>query len=290
MANQSKILITGATGNIGSELIRILSGAGVHFNAMVRSGSDNKALSDLPGCSVIEGNFNEPESIALALTGVDKAFLLTNSSELAEQQQLNFVTAAKRAGVKHIIKLSQWAADMNSPVRFLRYHAVVEKAIKESGMTYTMLRPNLFMQGLLGFRDTIIKQGQFFGAVGNARISVVDIRDIARVAAAAITSAGHGNKIYNLTGLEALTHAEMADKLSTATGRKIDFVDIPPKVLREILLSVGFPEWQADGLVEDYAHYKLGEAAEVHDDVFKATGGKPISFSSFAADYSQLFL
>lgn len=289
MTHQAKILITGATGNIGGELIKILSETGVHFNAMIRSGSENKAISDMPGCSVVEGDFNDPESVAVALTGMDKAFLLTNSSELAEQQQLDFVIAAKKAGVKHIIKLSQWAADIHSPVRFLRYHAVVENAIKESGMAYTILRPNLFMQGLLGFRGTIIGQNQFFGAVGSARISLIDIRDIARVAAAALTAAGHENKIYNLTGPEALTHAEMADKLSVATGRKIDFVDISPKVLREILLSVGFPGWQAEGLVEDYAHYKLGEAAEVKNGVFEATGGETINFSTFAADYSHLF-
>jgi uncharacterized protein YbjT (DUF2867 family) len=290
MTQQAKILVTGATGSIGDQLTGILSASGIHFSAMIRPGTHKRAIYDLPGCTVVEGDFNDPESVAAALTGVDKAFLLTNSSELAEKQQLDFLSAAKKAGVRHIVKLSQWAADLHSPVRFLRYHAVVENAIKDSGLAYTFLRPNLFMQGLLGFRETIIKQNQFYGAVGSARISMIDIRDIACVAAAALTSPGHEGKIYNLTGPEALTHNEMADKLSAATGRKIGFVDISPEVLKKIVLSVGFPEWQADGLIEDYAHYKLGEAAELKNGVFEATGKKPLDFSAFAADHASLLM
>jgi uncharacterized protein YbjT (DUF2867 family) len=119
--------------------------------------------------------------------GVDRAFLLTNSSEQAEDQQSAFVAVAQSAGVKHIVKLSQWAADKDSPVRFLRYHAAVERIIKESGLAFTFLRPNLFMQGLLAFRETIVGQGKFFAAAGDTKISAVDVRDIAAVATAALT-------------------------------------------------------------------------------------------------------
>jgi uncharacterized protein YbjT (DUF2867 family) len=269
------ILITGATGNIGSALRKL-----VPAHTMVR---ETKRPED------IYGDFNDGKSIEKALQGIDKAFLLTNSTEQAEQQQLNFVDLAKKAGVKHIVKLSQWAADVNSPVRFLRYHAVVENKIKDSGMAYTFLRPNLFMQGLLGFKNPIVHQHQFFAAVGEAKISMIDIRDIAAVAAAALTEEGHENKIYNLTGPEAITHTQIAATLSAALGKTISFVDVPPAAMKGALLQVGFPEWQAEGLIEDYAHYAKGEAAAITPDVERVTGKLARTFADFARDYAPAF-
>jgi len=289
MSQKANILITGATGNIGRELTRYLSQKAVPFRVMVRSRNDIAELSALPGADITEGNFNDPGSLENALKGIEKAFLLTNSSELAEQQQSTFVDIAQKTGLKHMVKLSQWAADIHSPVRFLRYHAAIENQIRESGMAYTFLRPNLFMQGLLGFRETIIKKGQFYGALGEAKISVIDVRDIAAAAGEALTDSRHEGKTYNLTGPESLTHSQLAEKLSAATGRPVQFVDITPEMLRDILFSVGFPVWQADGLVEDYAHYKLGEASEVQTGVKEATGHEPRSFDSFAKDHAFLF-
>ena len=186
----STILLTGATGSVGRELTKTLSAQKVPFRAMVRSRTGAEAVAVLEGAEVAIGDFNNAKSIANALEGVHRAFLLTNSSEQAEVQQATFVDVASRVGVKHIVKLSQWAADPASPVRFLRYHAAVEQKIRESGMAYTFLRPNLFMQGLLAFRETIAAQGQFFAAAGDAKISAVDVRDIAAVAAAALTERG----------------------------------------------------------------------------------------------------
>ena len=134
--------------------------------------------------------------------------------------------------MRHIVKLSQLAADPGSPVRFLRYHAAVEQAIRASGLAYTFLRPNLFMQGLLGFRASIVAEGRFFAAAGDAKISAVDVRDIAAVAAAALTE-GHEGRTYDITGPEALTHAEMAERLSAALGRRVEFVDVPPDAMRQ---------------------------------------------------------
>lgn len=263
------ILITGATGNIGSELVKLMEGQNIR--TMARSQGT--------------GDFNDPASIEKALQGIERAFLLTNSSEQAEQQQLGFVELAKKAGVKHIVKLSQWAADVNSPVRFLRYHAVVENKIRESGMTYTFLRPNLFMQGLLDF----VHNGQFFAPIGDAKISMVDIRDIAAAAKAALTEDGHENRTYHLTGPAAITHAQIAAELSTALNRKITFTNVTPPEMRAALSQVGFPEWQADGLIEDYAHYAKNEAAAVENGVLEASGKAARSFADFAKDYAPAF-
>jgi len=256
---------------------------------MVRSANDAERLSTLPGAEVVLGDFNEPATLAKALAGIKHAFLLTNSSEQAEAQQVSFVAEAQRAGVRHLVKLSQFAADRNSPVRFLRYHAVVEQAIRESGIAFTFLRPNLFMQGLLGFREPIMHQGKFFAAVGDARITAVDVRDIAAVAAAALTEPGHEGKIYNITGPEALTHAEMADQLSDALGKPVTFVNVPPVAMRQALIAAGFPDWQADGLLEDYAHYSRNEASGVFPDVDEVTGKGARTFADFARDYAGFF-
>lgn len=283
------ILVTGATGNIGGELVKQLVAHKVPFRAMVRHAKDVEVLSQHQGVDAVVGDFNDEQSVADALKGVERAFLLTPSSEQAETQQKVFVDPASRAGVKHLVKGSQWAADAHSPVRFLRYHAVIEEKIRDSGLAYTFLRPNLFMQGLLGFQDTIIRQGKFFAAIGKAKISAVDTRDIATVAAASLTEAGHTGKTYNLTGPESLSHAEMADKLSSALGRTIEFLDAPPEAMHDTLLQVGFPTWQAEGLIEDYAHYARGEAAVVTADIEAVTGQAPHTFDAFAHDYAPAF-
>ena len=281
------ILVTGATGTNGREISKALAAQGVDTKAMVRSvdGAD-----DLPhGITAVEGDFDDESSLLKALAGVERAFLLTPSTERAEEQQLRFVDAAARAGVKRLVKLSQFAADPNSPVRFLRYHAAVESRIRESGMEWTFLRPNLFMQGLLQFAGMIRDKGMIAAPIGDARVSVVDVRDNAAVAVAALTEDGHNGRTYTLTGPEALTHTEMAEKLGAATGRKISFIDASEDDMRRAMAGVKMPEWQIEGLIEDYAHYHRGEAAAIATGVRDATGREPRGFDGFAHDYADAF-
>jgi uncharacterized protein YbjT (DUF2867 family) len=284
------ILITGATGNVGSELCRQLTAQGTAFRVMVRSAESAERLSLSPGTEVVIADIGDENRVKVALTGIEKAFLLTHSSEDAEHLQTNFTDIAARTGIKHIVKLSQWAASLHSPVRFLRYHAAVEEKIQQSGLAFTFLRPNLFMQGLLSFKHLIATQGKFYAAVGNAKISAVDVRDIAAVAARVLTEGEqHYNKIYNLTGPESITHQQMAASLAKATHKPVEFVDIAPEYMLKAVLSAGLPAWQAEGLVEDYEHYAKGEAAYISTDVKKITGCDPINFETFANDYAHFF-
>ena len=283
------ILITGATGSNGAELIKLLASRQVPVRAMVRSTNRAKALAELAGVELVAGDFDAPATVERALQGLEKAFLLTNSSERAEVQQRSFVHAGIRTGLKHIVKLSQFAAAERSPVRFLRYPAAIERTIVESGIAYTFLRPNLYMQGLLAFRASIISDGKFFAAAGDAKVSVIDIRDIAMVAAAALTEPHLGGRTYDLTGPDALTHAEMASHLSDAIGRRITFVDVPSEAMRAALLGMGVPVWQTDGLIEDYAHYTPDEASAIKSGVKDATGNPARTFSAFAKDYARAF-
>jgi uncharacterized protein YbjT (DUF2867 family) len=234
---------------------------------------------------LVEGDFAEPKTFTRALENVDRLFLLIPSSADVEQQQLNFVDAAKRSKVRYIVKLSQLGADEKAAGRFQRYHGAVEQYILKSDIPYTFLRPNLFMQGLLNFRATISSQGVFYAPAGDAKVSVVDVRDIASVAARVLTESGHEGRTYDITGPQALSHAEMADQLSKAAGKPIKFVDIPPDAMRQALLGFGMPAWQADGVVEDYDHYRRGEAGVVTQTVRDVTRSEATSFSRFAKDY-----
>ena len=283
------ILLTGASGSVGFELAKLMSARGIAAKAMVRSETAAYRLKGLPGIAPVAGDFDDPASLDAVLQGVERAFLVTNSSERAEGQQLAFVAAAQRAGIRHIVKLSQLHAASDSPVRFLRYHAAVEQAIRDSGMSYTYLRPNLFMQGLLGFAGTIVDTGKLFAPIGGSKISLVDIRDIAAVAFAALTAPGHEAQIYDLTGPDALTHDEIATKIGAAIGGTVSFVQIPPDVMRQAAVDAGFPQWQADGLIEDYAHYARDEANAVSPDGPSVTGQPARPFAAFLADYKSVF-
>ena len=283
------ILITGATGNVGVELVKRLAGGRQRVRAFVHRRAAARAIA-LPGVEIVEGDFAQPDTFTRALAGIERLFLLIPSSSDVEEQQCNFVDAARRSNVRHIVKLSQFAADENAPGRFQRYHGTVENYIRKTLIPFTFLRPNLFMRGLLNFRSAISSRGSMYAPAGNARVSVVDVRDIASIAARALTESGHEGEIYNITGPRALTHAEMADQLSWALAKPIKYVDVPPGAMREALLGFGMPTWRADGLLEDYEHYRRGEAETVTSTVYDLTGSKPIPFFRFAQDYAERFL
>jgi len=282
------ILITGATGKNGIEILKRLSGRSERIRAMVRKRKDT--IRPYHGLEFVEADFDDEASLRRALAGVQRAFLVTNSSEKVEERQLRFVRLARESGVRHIVYLSQFHASLKSPARFLRYHAAVEEAIRNSGMSFTNVRPNLYMQALLMIGKTIATQGRFFAPAADARVTVVDVRDIAAVAVAALTRTGCEGKTYDLTGPEALTHSEMAAKLSEALDRQITFVDLPEQQFRESLRQIRMPDWQADGLIEDYAHYRRGEATGISHSIKEVTGAAPHSFSTFARDYRSDFL
>jgi uncharacterized protein YbjT (DUF2867 family) len=250
---------------------------------------DRASQSKLPdGVQVAVADFEDPASLAAALDGAGQAYLVTPSSEQAEAQQKRFADLAAAAGVRHLVVLSQLAAAEDSPVRFLRYHAAVEQHIRDIGIDYTFLRPNLFFQGLLALAKPIAAEGRFFAPIGDTPVSAVDVRDIADVAAAALTQAGHQGATYTLTGPAAVTHAEMATALGAALGREITFIDVPPEAFADSLHGI-LPPWQVEGLLEDYAHYRRGEAAAVSTAVAEVTGHPAMDFAQFARDYAPAF-
>ena len=280
------ILVTGATGNTGRAVVDALVERGAPVRAMVRTDADRGKLQ--AGVEVVVADFNETAAVAAALDGAERAYLVTPSSAQAQEQQKRFADLAAKAGTRHLVVLSQLGSADRSPVRFLRYHAAVEQHVRELGIAYTFLRPNLYFQGLLTFAGSISTAGKFFAPVGDATVSAVDVRDIAAVAAVALTEAGHEGATYTLTGPEAITHSQIAAALTSALGRTVRFIDVPPEAFADSIREL-LPPWQVDGLLEDYAHYRRGEAAAVSPAIAEITGTAPRSIDQFARDYAPAF-
>ena len=280
------VLVTGATGNTGRPLLDALAGRRAQVRAMVHAEADRGKLPQ--GVETVVADFDGQASLRAALEGVGGAYLVTPSSERAEEQQRRFADLAAQAGIRHLVVLSQLGADVQSPVRFLRYHGAVEQHVRHLGIPWTFLRPNLFFQGLLGFARTITGDGRFYAPIGDARVSAVDVRDIAAVAAVTLTEAGHESATYTVTGPAAITHAEIAAALSAALGHHVSFIDVPPEAFAGSLQGI-LPPWQVEGLLEDYAAYRRGEAASVTETVAEITGRPAIDVQRFARDYAPAF-
>jgi len=280
------ILVTGATGNTGRAIVDALAERGAPVRAMVRTEADRSKLR--AGVDVVVADFDDATAVATALDGAERAYLVTPSSEQAEEQQKRFADLAAKAGTRHLVVLSQLGSEEHSPVRFLRYHAAVEQHVRGLGIGYTFLRPNLYFQGLLTFAGSISAEGTFFAPIGDATVSAVDVRDIAAVAAVVLTEAGHEAATYTLTGPEAITHSQIAAALTAALGRTVRFVDVPPEAFADSIRGL-LPPWQVDGLLEDYAHYRRGEAAAISPVIAEITGAAPRGIEQFARDYAAAF-
>jgi uncharacterized protein YbjT (DUF2867 family) len=275
------ICVTGAGGTVGSEVVRQLREAHAEFRAAYFSKSKVDAAQE-SGIDAVAIDYNEPETLGSAFDGCDKLFLLGPNMPNQAELEINAVDAAKASGVKHIVKLSVMRAD-EEEYDFGRIHREVEKAIEATGLDWTFLRPNSFMQNTVTFMSQTIKsQSAFYTAADDARIGHVDVRDIAAVAVKALTEPGHGGRAYTLNGPDAFTYDELAAKLSDALGRKIAHINIPPADLRGAMLSQGMPDVLADRLLDLERYYREGKAARDTSDIKQVTGRDPRSFDEFA--------
>lgn len=289
---QETILVTGASGTVGSEVVKQLSGNGhaVHIKAAVHSVENLKKVKDETKIKVIQIDYNKPESLVSALEDIDKLFLVTPEVPNAPELVSNLVIEAKKAGIRHIVKLSAMDADLKADVASLRLHHQAEKIIEESEIPYTFLRPGEFMQNFINWDSPMIKKQGVFWRIGDTEVSLVDVRDIAAVAVKTLTDNDrHNGKVYTITGPEALSYSQMAEILSNATGKKISYVNISEEEARRAMKDIGLSEWWIDTIIEVYEYYKRGSQQQVSSAVEEVTGKKPISFSQFAKDYAQVF-
>lgn len=277
------ILVTGATGTVGSEVLAQVTAGGADTRALVRSPERADSLRGLDA-HVVVGHFEDAQSLDAALHGVEVAFLVSPPSPAQVQQETAFIDAAARAGGVRIVKLAAIGVDVDGAGgRFVQNHREIGEHLRSSGVPYTVLAPNGFMQNLLRAAAPVQELGEFRQPGGSAPISHVDVRDVAAVAAHVLTSEGHEGATYTITGPEAVTYDHIAQELSAAIGRPVRYVDADPQEAREGLLSFGVPEWNADGVLELAAWYATGAAAVVTDEVSKATGRPARSVADFLA-------
>jgi uncharacterized protein YbjT (DUF2867 family) len=283
------ILVTGATGLNGSALLRLLSAKGIATRALVRSRARAEAIAALPGVEIVEGDMARPETLGVALRDVDRAMLISSSDPVMLEVQSGFIDAARAAGVKHVVKLSGIMPDLTSPFRFARMHGEIERRLEASGMAFTHLRAGEFMPAYFRQVPSIVARGAMFLPMEDARIASIDVSDIAEIAALALTGSGHEGKTYPLTGPEALTMAEVAEKLSAATGKTIRYVNVAPEEARKAQLAAGMPPYLADALVELFAERRKGKEAQVSAMAQTLLGRRPTSFDEFAVRHAAIF-
>ena len=283
------ILVTGATGNTGAAVLRALVEQKAAVRAFVH---DRDKFSAPAGVEVAAGDFRDGASIEAALAGVDHAYLVGAAGPDQVELETAFVEAAQRAGLAHLVRLSIIGADQPDPraARFIAAHAAAEQVVRASGIPWTMLRVNGFMQNSLRQAQTIADQSAFYSSTSPAaRVSSIDARDIGEVAARALTEPGHQGKAYQLTGPEALNDDDIAARLSDVLGRTITHVQVPWEAVRESLAGMGLPEWGLDGFKELLDSYETGAAALASPDTERLLGRPPRGFAAFAADYRAAF-
>jgi uncharacterized protein YbjT (DUF2867 family) len=278
------ILITGATGNIGSALIQKFVAADIPVRALVRTPEKAEQIV-ANNVEIAIGDFTQPDSVSAALQEVEKLFLLSSLEPNLPQLQQQVIQLAKQAGVKHVVKLSVENADPQSTLTVNRWHGEVEHYLAASGLGWTHLRPGYFMQNLLISASTIQAQISFF-AIRDEITAAIDARDIAAVAFEVLTQSGHEQKIYHLTGAEVLSFSDMLQQLGRVLGHDLQLVQLSPEDYRQGMTSAGMPEWLINCLME-----MSGQTLTpmLKDSVSVITGRSPILFQRFAKDYAEAF-
>jgi uncharacterized protein YbjT (DUF2867 family) len=284
------ILLTGLSTTTGRRVAKRLLKSGHNFTALLRDGDKAPDLKSKK-VTLVKGDLSKPDSIKRAMDGIENAFLLPPTSENQFKLEKNFIDAAKEAGVKHLVKYSALGADPDSPSTILKYHGQSEKYLKDSGLRYTLIRPNLFMQNFVNFYgQQIRKKKEIRLPLKNAKCGYVDVRDTVRLINKVLTSKGSKNKIYTITGSESLSCIEIAELFSEAMGKKINYVEIKPKEFKKKMIDSGVKEREADAYSELYKLIRDGLYDQVTHDIYKLTNRQPHTFEEFLDDNIKFFL
>lgn len=280
------VIVTGAAGKTGGEVVRLLSSRGIRVRAMVRDASRTKGLTG-PGIEVVVGDLSRPHTLDPAFRGGDKLFLVSSPDPDVETLHGNALEAAKRTGIRHVVRLSARGASQSAPCQLIKVHGDVDENLSRSGLSYSILRPNYFFQNTMMSAATIAGQGMMFGVNGERTLSMIDTRDVAQAAVTLLTGVSHSGRVYDLTGPAAISHVQVAAKLSAALDRPVQFTEVTPDQARQGL-SATLPEWLVDAFLEMVGTWS-DKDADVTDVYERLTGKKPRAYEAFAKDYAGAF-
>lgn len=282
------MLVTGAGGTVGTTLLKALQAVGQKPRVAYHSRAKTETAA-AAGYDAVALDFAKPATLRPALVGVDTVFLLGTGGIGQTQGEINVVNEAKAAGARKLVKLSVWGA-AEEAFSFAKIHRPVERAIEASGLAWTHLRPNSFMQNFVNFMgDTIKTQGAFYEPAADAKIGHIDVRDIAAVAARVLTTSDHEGQALELSGPRAFTYGEAADILSQVLGKKVSYMPVSDDAARQGMLDAGIPAPYADDLIDLNRFYRKGGAAGLTSTVKDVTGRDPIGFEQFARDHAGAF-
>jgi uncharacterized protein YbjT (DUF2867 family) len=256
------ILISGASGNAGGAVLQAAQASGLPLRAMYRDPQD--AAKAPAGVAVAIADFSDHESLIRALDGIERVYLVCGPIPQLVELESNMIDACRAAQVRHVVLNSALGAG-HFPKSFPSWHTQVEAKLRASELGYTILRPNGFMQNILAYNaESIRTDHAFYAAMGDTRTSLVDVRDVGALAAAILGEPErHNGKTYELNGPDAVTNAEIAERISRLIGREVAFIDIPEEKQRQAMLGAGMPTWQVDAILELQEYYCTGACASV---------------------------
>jgi uncharacterized protein YbjT (DUF2867 family) len=282
------ILITGATGKSGSATARALSDLGQGYRALIRNPEKEEELKAL-GAEVVIGSIEDNQSLVKAMSDVEKVLILLPNSENQLALETQIVDVALQSGTKHIVKVSSIEAtpDATSPIPKL--HLEVENYIKASGLEWTMVKPNFYMQNLLGSATTIKEQAKIFLPMGEGKTGMIDTRDVGKVIAKVLSEEGHSSMNYEITGPEILSFYDVAETFSNALNKTVNYIDLPMPAYKEILSNFLTNQWHLDAVIDLFEGIREGGIEEKTDTYEALMGEPPKSLEEFIIEHSFIF-
>ena len=285
----STILLTGATGSVSSAVIRSLKGSGHRLIGLVRDEAKAKDLA-AQGVELRKGDLSLLRSIEGEFAGVDVAWLLTPPGANAPIQSSNALWAARLGGVKHVVRMSAVGAAHDAPNLNSRLHALSDAEIAGSGLPFTVVKPHFFMQNLMMAAKSVAEQGKIYFALGDAKLPMVDVRDIAACVAAILANpAPHAGKTYTLTGATAIGLDQVAAAIGEALGKPVTYVPVPVAAMVETVAKMGLDDYNQVALRDYFTSYSRGWESQVTTAVKDLTGTAPRGIAEFARDHATAF-
>jgi uncharacterized protein YbjT (DUF2867 family) len=282
----NKILVTGATGNVGTHLVRELQARRAPVRAFVRD--RDAAIAKLGDVELAVGDFADPAALRRALAGVDRVFLTAADGPQKVANETAVIDAAAAAGVQLIVKLSAIGARVGSPLPTFGWHGEIEEYLARSDVPAIVLQSSFFMTNLLMVAGRVANAGQLGAPTNGARVPMIDPRDVAAAAAAVLTTSGYERRTYELTGGKAITFEEVAQALAEAIGRPVEFVNVPEEAAPAAFKGGG-PDWLVAQLLGVFELIRQGAYARANETVRALTGRDPRTIADFARHHAKAF-
>ena len=282
------ILLTGATGKTGSATATELSNLNVPFRALIRSEEKRDEIEALGG-EVIIGSAENRETIDQAMMGIEKLLIILPNCENQLEMEMQLVDSAKAEGVKQIVYMSSVEADEECTSPIPKLHWDTEVYIKDSGLQWTMIKPNFYMQNFIGSAKTIVEQNKFFLPMSDGKTGMIDTRDVGKVIAKVLSEEGHEGQSYQITGPETLSFYNVAEKFSSVLKREVLYVDMPMDAYKNILSQFLTNQWHLDSVIDLFAGIAEG-GIEYNTDTFEELiGTPPRSLEDFIEEHRNLY-